>query len=347
MTLLVVRLGAMGDVLRTIPAVRLVRRALPDAAIHWLVEEKWQVVLEGHLDLDGVIPLPRKRWGRLARNPLRWPRLGSEIAELRRRLRQLDAGLALEFHGNLRSGLACRLSAARVRLGYSGHQQKEGNRLFTTHRVPCGSRRTPRMERNLDLVRVLGIATAPLPDGALPMVSAGDAAARELIDGSPGLRAGYAVISPGASRQQAYKAPPTPLLAAAGLRLVGRGVTPLVVYGPGEEPQARAVVRSVGERALLAPPTDLPTLAALLAGARLYVGGDTGPMHLACAVGCPALGIYGPTDPQVNQPWGVPFRTVYPENRDYSGIKRRDRQAGGFEGIDPARLEAAVDELTG
>ena len=66
---------------------------------------------------------------------------------------------------------------------------------------------------------------------------------------------------------------------------------------------------------------------------------------MACAVGCPVVGIYGPTDPRVNQPWAVPFRTVFPEGRAYTGIKREDRAAGAFEGIAPQRIESAVEEL--
>ena len=69
------------------------------------------------------------------------------------------------------------------------------------------------------------------------------------------------------------------------------------------------------------------------------------PLHLACAVGCPVVGIYGPTDPEVNRPWGVPFRTAFPPGRSYSGIKRQDREGGGFEGLLPAHVEAAVEEL--
>jgi ADP-heptose:LPS heptosyltransferase len=118
-----------------------------------------------------------------------------------------------------------------------------------------------------------------------------------------------------------------------------------VVYGPGEEPDARRLAETAGDSARLSPPTTLPTLAALLAGARMFVGGDSGPLHLACAVGCPVLGIYGPTDPQVNRPWGVPHEVVAPAGRDYTGIKRVDRESGGFEGLDPARVEEAAERL--
>jgi heptosyltransferase-1 len=214
-----------------------------------------------------------------------------------------------------------------------------------THRLPPGDRRTPRTERNLALVARLGIDLRSPPPADPPLVTAGAAAAETIIDSLPDPAAPFAVISPGASPSQIYKKPPTELLAAACRQLHARGITPLVVHGPAEEADARAVVTAAAGGAILAPPTDLAALAALLSRARLFVGGDSGPLHMACAVGCPVVGIYGPTDPVVNQPWGVPFRTVFPPGRVYTGIKRLDRSAGGFSGLEPGHVEAAVAEL--
>lgn len=202
------------------------------------------------------------------------------------------------------------------------------------------------MERNLDVLRLLGLPVEPLPGAALPMVAAGGPAAERIAAGLDCGREGFALISPGASARQAYKKPPAELLVAACERLRAREVRPLVVHGPGELEQARAVARRA-PAAVVAPPTDLPTLSGLAHRARLFVGGDSGPLHLACAAGCPVVGLYGPTDPQVNQPWGVPFRAVHPPGRRYTGIKRIDRRSGGFAGITANQVEAAIDELLG
>lgn len=347
LTVAVIRLGAMGDILRTLPPVRLLRRALPEARIHWVLDEHWSVLLDGHPDLDGLVTLPRKSWDGIPRGPAGWPRLAGALREARRRLRAPRAHLALDFHGNLRSGIACRLTGAPVRVGYEGHQQKEGNRWFTTHRVASGERRVPRVERNLDLIRFLGVEDRPLPGGGLALVRRGEPGVERALE-KAGLSAGrYAVVSPGASAAQSYKKPPPELLAAACHELGAGGLTCLVVHGPGEENDARRTVEAAGECSRLAPPTDLPTLAALLHRATLFVGGDSGPLHLACAVGCPVLGLYGPTDPEVNRPWGVPHRVVFPPGRVYTGIKRTDRAAGGFDGLDPARVRAAASDLLG
>jgi len=122
-------------------------------------------------------------------------------------------------------------------------------------------------------------------------------------------------------------------------------VTPVVVHGPGEADDAAAVLAASEGAAILAPPTGLMTLAALLSGARLFVGGDSGPLHLACGVGCPVVGIYGPTDPVVNTPWNVPFETVSPVGKRYTGIKSIDRSAAGFEGISDAMVARAVEAV--
>ena len=345
LTVLVIRLGAMGDILRTIPPVRLLRSSLPEARLFWVTDQQWSILLDGHPDLDGIVAVPRKQWDSQSRSPADWGQLVGSIRQFKQELRDKKAGLAIDFHGKLRSGLMAWWSRADVRLGYAGHQQAEGNRLFCTHHVPSGDRRTPRMERNLSLIRALGIPDSPLPGGDLPLVETGRAAAAEVVatlTDSPG---GLAVLSPGASASQTYKRPPASLLAAACRSLTRRGVIPLVVWGPGEEEDARTVVDLAPDASVLAPPTRLPALAALLARARVFIGGDTGPLHMACAVGCPVIGIYGPTDPQVNQPWGVRFRTVYPPERRYTGIKRIDREAGGFNGIEIGQVERAVVEI--
>ncbi len=347
LNLLMVRLGAMGDILRTVPPVRLLRRALPRATIRWVVDDRWRIVLDGLSDLDEIMVLPRRDWDRRARSPFGWPGLLREVGTLRARLRESRTDIVLDFHGNLRSGLIGWLSGAPVRLGYGGHQQKEGNRWFSTHHVAAGARRTPRMERNLDLIRALGLPDCPLPLGDLPLARAGAAGAARMIRELCGPSGSVAVISPGASAAQAHKKPPAAPLAAAARRLASRGVTPLIVWGPGEEPDARRVVELAPDESVLAPPTDLRALAALLARARLFVGGDSGPLHLACASGCPVIGLYGSTDPVVNGPWGVPSRSVSPASRVYTGIKRHDRRAGGFTGLDPEQVESAVDELLG
>lgn len=349
--ILIVRLGALGDVVRTVPAVRLLHRRLPRSRIRWIVDPAWRGALEGHPDLDGALDFPRQELRRAG--PGRIAGAWRAARDLRRRLRAENFDLALEFQGNLRGGATAWLSGAPVRLGYGGHLQKEGNRRFTTHRVPPGSRRMPRVARNLALLAPLGIeldgiadpaAPGALPLAELPLPAGGRAGARailERLDLAPGA---FAVIAPGASARQAYKRPPAGLLAAAARAARRGGRMPLVVWGPGEEADARAVYERAPGEARLAPATSLAELAALIEAASLFVGGDSGPMHLACAAGTPVVAVYGPTDPVVNAPWSVPHEIVAPPGAIYRGIKRHDRR-NGFAGLEDEAGARAVDRL--
>ncbi len=340
----VVRLGALGDVLRTSPAVLALRRARPGLHLSWIVDDRWAPLLQGQWGLDEVLPLPRRRWEALLGAPSQWWRLVREIGDWLARLRERGFDLALDFHGTLRSGIVTRATGAPVRVGFAGRQQKEANWLWTTHRVVvAGGRRLGRVERNLRLLRALGIPAALAPG---PVLEPDRARSEEAAVRARALSAGrpYAVLAPGASARQRYKRPPAALLAAAATALQRSGVVPLVFYGPGEETAAQAVVEASAGLARLAPPTDLPELAAWLARARIFVGGDSGPLHLACAVGCPVVGLYGPTDPVINEPWGVPHRVVAPPRAHYTGLKRLDRRHG-FAAISEASVHAAVESL--
>jgi len=340
---LVLRLGAMGDILRTLPPVRMLRRRIPAATFGWVLDTSWEVLLSGHPDVELTIPVPRKEWDAARSSLMSWPALPAHIRRFKKRVASFNADVVLDFHGNLRTGWIGRWSGAAVRLGYAGHQQKEGNRWFTTHRVAAGVHRTPRMERNLDLVAALGVPREPLLDPGLTLPVGGredaERIARTLPDSGR-----FAVLSPSVSVKQAYKKPPVELLAATIARLNERGLKTLVVWGPGEEEDAKRTVAAAGSAAILAPPTSLPVLAALIERATVFVSGDTGPMHLACSLCCPVLAFYGPTDPVVNRPWGAPFRTVYPSEQRYTGIKKLDRE-GGFEGIDEGQIARAVEEI--
>ena len=345
LTVVVLRLGALGDIVRTLPAVRLLRAGLPNARIHWVVWESWAPILKDHRDLDGVVELRRSEFRAFARSPLTWPNFVGAGWRIVSELRALRPGLVLDFHGDLRTGLLGRISGAPWRLGYAGHQQKEGNRLFTNLRVPSGDRRTPRLDRNLDLVAALGLPVLPVPDAGIAAGPTDVVAARAIVRSLVADGEAYAVLNPGASRRQAYKKPPAALFAAAAQALAARGVRPIVVCGPGEEADADLVLASAKGVARRAPATTLKSLVALLHGARVFVGGDSGPLHLACGVSCPVVGLYGPTDPVVNTPWNVPFIALARPQSSHTGIKAKDRVAQGFDGLSPEAVENAIVDI--
>ncbi len=301
--ILVIRLGALGEVVRTRFAFPGLRALYPGARIDWLVEDRAAAGLVGIVGLDGVIEFPRAalRWYRPWDG---WRRLSRLTGELR--ASRYD--LALDFHGILKSGLLMWQARIPVRVGYERPLAREGSQRFLTHRVALRPMHLSRFERNAALVRFLGgqVSTAGPPPLALP------AQARQVLDGLP---ASPVVLHPGTSASTRYKRwdPERYAEVAAGLH-ERIGATSLVAWGPveGEREFAQAVVERASGAAVLGPATaSLAEYLALLSRARLFVGSDSGPLHLACLAGAPVVALFGPTDPVENAPFpGVPSRVL-------------------------------------
>jgi ADP-heptose:LPS heptosyltransferase len=305
----VVRLGAMGDVVRTLPAVSSLRAGYPGSHIAWLVEPRSASALDGQPWIDEVLVFPRPdlvaalRSGELLRS-------GAGLRGFARALRERRFDLVVDFHSLLRSALLARLTGAPVRAGYARPFGRELSWALATHRARLAPGRISRFERNQALVRYLGVTAPPAP---APFRI--DPAAR--VRAEAALPAGPApiVLHPGSSDGTAHKRWPIAAYAALARELRDtEGAASLVSFGPARDDRARAeaVVREAGGAARLAPATpSVADLGALLACARLYVGGDTGPMHVASLVGTPVVQILGPTDPVENAPWSLtPSRSV-------------------------------------
>ena len=298
---LVIRLGALGDVVRTRYAFAGVRALYPRAHIEWLVEDRAAAGLVGLPGLDGRVEVPRRKLR--ARHPLvALATLREFAAELR--ARRYD--LSVDFHGVFRSGFLAWSAQIPVRVGYGPPIAKESSHWFQTLRAPVRAAHMSRFDRNAALVRFLG---GEVP--AHPHVLELDGARAEL----DGLPERFALIHPGTSPKTTYKRWEAERFAAVARGLHERaGVPCLVAFGPvaGEKEAARAVVAAAGGAAALAPATDsLAEFLALLARASLFVGCDSGPMHLASLAGTPVVAIFGPTDPVENAPFaGVPARVV-------------------------------------
>lgn len=306
--ILVIRLGALGDVVRTLPAVSALRRALPAAHLTWLVEPASASVLAGQPWLDSVLVFPR---GELA-GALGAGRLPAAGRTLRRFLRALRAqrfDLVLDFHSILKSGLLARASGAPLRLAYAPPVGREGAWLFANRHARLAPGRLSRFARNLGLVRALGVEAVSDPTPLRVDPAAARAAAARLPGAAP------VAIHPGTSPATPHKRWTAEGYGRVAATLAREpGVASVVTFGPDAEERrfAERVVAASEGAARLAPETSsLGELAALLARCRLYLGGDTGPMHVASLVGTPVVQILGPTDPVENAPFpGTPSRTV-------------------------------------
>ena len=279
--LLVLRLSALGDVIHTIPAVM----ALKDAAeeITWVVEAPYRELVEIVTGVN-TIPVRMKTW-------TRDPRAGREAI---RRMRGADA--VIDFQGLIKSAALGWLSGAKTRYGFDRHAIREKPALlFTNRKVPVDTSKHV-IEQNLQLAA--GYARAAPHPGPLPGGEGGPGQWAAFPQAVPGYE-GSIVLLPGAGK--ANKLWPVERFRELAARI---GPKALVVWGPGE----RELAERVGAR--MAPATNLRELAWLLQKAEVVIGGDTGPLHLADALGAKVVGLYGPTDPRRNGPYRQPHHCI-------------------------------------
>jgi lipopolysaccharide heptosyltransferase I len=282
MHILIVRLGALGDIVHTIPAAAALRAAFPGARIDWLVDAKHRELLELVPVIDRLLVLEA-------------PTLRGWVAATGH-LRSGRYDVALDFQGLMKSALLARASGAARVLGFSiWHLREKGARPFYSESVNAEAEHVVR--KNLRLLEALDITD---PAIEVPLVHV-DSAARDAILAQTAGRP-FAVINPGAAWPNKCWFTDRFGELAAFLKEV-RGLEPFVLWGPGEEGLARVVAEASGGAARLAPPTGLADLVEICRSASLMVSGDTGPLHVAAAVGTPVVGIFGPTNPARNGPW--------------------------------------------
>jgi lipopolysaccharide heptosyltransferase I len=287
--LLVVRLGSLGDLVHTLPAVSAIHRTYPALDIHWLVDAP-------HRDFLSLVP-----W--LASVIVLRDRTAAAWLAARGELRALDADVALDFQGLLKSAALARLSGARRVIGFTRRAAREGMAApFYSERVDAETGRHV-IEKNLALAGALGVTTDTLE---FPLAEAASAAADAIQ--AAGIR-DYALINPGAAWPN-KRWPPASFGEIARLLRDRHGLASIVLWGPGERPLADAVVAASAGAARAAPETTIRDLVAMSRRARLIVSGDTGPLHIAAAVGAPAVGVFGPTNPGRNGPWRAADRSI-------------------------------------
>jgi ADP-heptose:LPS heptosyltransferase len=367
---LVIRLGAVGDVVRVLGAVGRLRGEVPGLEIDWLVEEGARALVEGNPAITEAFVFERRGWSGAggARARLRW--LGA-AADLRRRLRRHGYWAALDFQGTLKSGAWALASGAPLRIGFCRGLAREGSWLLMNRRVAPPPWARSRLQQFLALaeaaVPILGGRVAPsappgppaaapgpisgpapgsAPAVPLPPLESRRAAAARWLEQRGLGRRPWVLLCPGSSRSQEFKRWPAPRFAEAGRRLAARGVGVVIGWGPGEEGLAREVEAGCAGGAALAPEADLLDLAALASLASAFVGNDSGPMHLAWAVGTPVVAIFGPTDPELNAPPGGRNRVLY-EGPPRRAGERRVRRPLYLDRVRAEEVEAAVLSILG
>jgi heptosyltransferase I len=326
------------------------RKAHPAWRIDWAVEPRWRPLLTSEPDnfqqdsvrsetrpiVDRIHLVPTKKWGRA---PFRRETL-AEIRALRADLRACEYDAVLDLQGSIRSAVVARLSGCRRVVGEAQPRETPAKWLFT-ERVETTGRHV--IEQDIELAGALAgdLLTAAAP--ALPV----DAEAEEWCNQLPALKDALwnnqpvVLLHPGGG--WGAKRWPPDRYGALAEEFTRRGGVVLVNAGPGEENIAGDVLAAANGHALVVS-CSLPQLIALSKRVWMVIGGDTGPLHLACALGKPVVGIYGPTDPGRNGPYGTGFRVLRnPESRqDHT---RRAQPEAGLLTISPRDVMAAAAEL--
>lgn len=289
-----VRLSSIGDVVHTLPALAALAEKGWQAG--WIVEPPARPLLEGHPLLAQLVGAP--------------PARKFDLAVARRAVSELRAGrydVALDFQGLWKSAGWARLSGARRTIGFGRAWRREGaSEMLVADSVGVPPQAKHVIDKNLALLLPLGIEALgarefPLP----PNRAAAERVERELA--SLGLES-FAILNPGGGWASKLWAPERFGALAPGLR--ERGLSSIVAWGPGEEALADRVVATSQGRAVRSFATSLLEYAELARRARLVIAADTGPLHLACALGTPVVGLYGPTDPARNGPFSPLDRVV-------------------------------------
>ena len=292
MRLLFVKLGSIGDIVHTLPSLAAVRRALPSAEISWVVERRASEILRDNPLINRLIEVDKKALRR-------WPVSGETLLAPRQQLRRLRASTfdtALDFQGLLKSAAIARLSGARLRYGFSREHLREPASRFLLTKTIYTPARSHVITKNLALAAgALGINVPADPSDFEFPIAVSDAHESEAVEAVRDFKTGYAILNPGGGwptklwSAERFGALADELWAHHGLRSV-------VTYGPGEGELAEKVVSSSRTGRAHARSLSLKGFVALAKRAEIYIGGDTGPTHLAVAANAPVVGLFGPTE---------------------------------------------------
>lgn len=281
---LIVRLGSLGDIVHTFPAVAALRASFPASEIAWLTHPRWKLLVESSGLASQIWTVETRSF--------------ASIKETIRQIRTANFTIAIDYQGLWKSAALPFLGGVPRRIGFSSGAIREfGVPVLYTERVHPESKHVA--DQNGELSQRAG-TSKPVADFELHVPEKGDALIREFLSSQSVDR--YIVLSPGGGWRS--KCWPAERFGALCRRICeSLNMRCIVNYGPGEKNLAETVKAASGDAAPLLYNGELGPLMALLRNAVCIVGGDTGPLHLAVALGTPAVAIFGPTDPVRNGPY--------------------------------------------
>jgi lipopolysaccharide heptosyltransferase I len=292
MRILFVKLGSIGDIVHTLPSLAALRRALPHAEVSWVVEREAAEILKDNPLLDRLIEVDTKvlRRGLMSGETLRAPR------QQLRRLRASAFDIALDFQGLFKSASVARLSGARRIFGFSREGLREPASRFLLSKTVFVPRHTHVIRKNLALIG--GALSVPLPQTSDDLefpITVSPAHENEAERAVSGIGRNYAILNPGGGWPTKLWSPER--FGALADRLWSHyGLASIVSCGPNESDLAERVIDSSHSGQTRAVTLSLKGFYALAKRAQIYVGGDTGPTHIAVAAKTPIVGLFGPTE---------------------------------------------------
>jgi lipopolysaccharide heptosyltransferase I len=292
MRILIVKLGSIGDIVHTLPALAAIRAALPAAEISWVVERNCRKILEDNPLLDRLIEVDTKalRRGLMSGETLRAPR------QQLRRLRASAFDVALDFQGLLKSSLIARLSGAHRIFGYTRAGLREPVSVLLLSKKVDVPKQTHVIRKGLQLVSgALGIPVPSDPDEFGFPISVSEAERQQAQKAADHTSGNYAILNPGGGWPTKLWSPER-FGKLADAIWANYGLASLITYGPGESDLADAVLRSSVSGKARVVDVSLKAFYSLAQSSKVYVGGDTGPTHIAVAAGTPIVGLFGPTE---------------------------------------------------
>lgn len=286
---LIVRLGSLGDVIHAIPVAAALRRHFEHARVDWVVDPRYVELLNLVTCVDRRIPFDPRAVRRASGR--------ATFRQTLRELRDVHYDAAVDLQGLLKSAVLARLVRARKTIGFpKAHLREPMARFFYTE-TPSPGEATHVIFKNLALLAPLNVIERQV---RFP-IAIPDTPTVNVVRGRLGAD-GYAVINPGAAWPN--KRWPAERFGALARGIQDEfGLRSLVLWGPGEQELAQAVVAVAGGAAEASPPTSVTDLVGISHHARLMISGDTGPLHIAGAVGTPVVALFGPTFPERNGPW--------------------------------------------
>ena len=339
--ILIARLSAFGDVVRTVPAVKAIRENFQGCEIHWLVEDRYAPLIEGLSYVDKLVIVPRKDWQSL---PLgKRPRSFFSFIQ---KLRTEHYDIYIDFHGVLKSGVYGRLAGIPRRIGYPPGISKELNTLFTNEKISAIPRRMSRYERNFLIPRHFN-ACLEQTRADLPISEEDRSFAASFLKAQGLRQKDFVFMFPGTSAKGIHKRwMPENYGKLIDFAYEKWNLPTVIGWGPGEEEIVGAVQPIADHKPIILPQITAKQLCAVIEKALIFLGGDTGPMHMASMVGTPVVTIFGPSDLVINEPARfTPFRIVSAEIDCSPCRKRNCRELDCLHAVSVEMVAEAISSL--